>query len=265
MTPERTTVVIGAAGTAGRVLVPALERTRPVIAIDPRPMAFQSRRIKVVQSSLADEQLLQQILTEAESIVHLATGGRTWEGLRGVEIDGTRALFRLAASAGIRRVVVMSSNHVTGGYERDLLLGQDRDGRMNEPSMIPRPDSEYAAAKAFVEAYGRYIAETTEVGVSCVRVGTLRAIDSPEHYVDAPEFSYIPGGREGRLRRLRATWLHHDDFVAITSEELGAHERFRLRFGVSDNPGRYWPLGVYKWDSDSSEGARFETDAARSD
>ena len=256
--PAPPTLVVGAAGTVGQVLVAALAPTRHIIALDPRPMSFDVKNVEIVQGSVSDQELLTDVLTSVGSVLHLATAGQSWPKLMSVEVAGSRNLFQLAVQAGVRRVVAMSSNHVVGGYERDLLLGSS--DRIQETDLtILRPDSEYAAAKVFIEAYGRYIAETTNVGVSCVRLGTVRPIDDPARYSDAPEFSYIPGGREARLRRLRATWLYHDDLAAMTTEELEATESFRIRFGVSDNPGRYWPLDVCTWDSQALSGARFES------
>jgi hypothetical protein len=111
-----------------------------------------------------------------------------------------------------------------------------------------RPDSFYAAAKVFAEAYGRKAAELGVLNVSCLRLGTVRRLDDPRAAATEDEFSSVPGGIAGRRRRLAATWLKHADLISVVQDELASRERFRLRFGVSDNPDRFWSLEVASWD-----------------
>jgi nucleoside-diphosphate-sugar epimerase len=181
--------------------------------------------------------------------IHLASGmHRGWDGLLPVDILGTRELLRAAAAAGLKRVVIASSNHVSGGLELDRFRSRvPPDGKALGVTEPVRPDSEYGVAKAFAEAYGRFVAETTDLAVSCLRIGTVAPVDDPAAYRSTEQFSYIPGGPAAVERRLRATWLHHHDLVRVIREEIEATDRFRVRFAVSDNPGRFWSLDVYSW------------------
>jgi uronate dehydrogenase len=248
-------LITGAAGTIGNVLVPALARDASVTGLDIVEPGRRSRSWRAVQGDVDDRELVMRCVRPGGVVVHLATGVSSgWEGLLAVDMVGTKTLLDVAAEIGVGRVILASTNHVVGGFELDYFRRGVAPGLSlapGESAVQPtdpiRPDSQYGAAKAFGEAYGRFIAETTETAVSCLRIGTVAPIDDPVAYATSPEFAHIPGGAEGAGRRLRATWLHHADLLRIIREELSAADRFRLRFAVSDNRDRFWSLETYCW------------------
>jgi nucleoside-diphosphate-sugar epimerase len=251
----RDILITGAAGTIGSILAPALAGEGSVTGLDVVEPGRRSHSWRTVQGDVCDRELLMRYVQPGGIIVHLATGAyRGWEGLLDVDILGTTALFDVAAEVGTGRVILASTNHVVGGFELDYFrrgvapgLGMAPAGIAVRPTDPIRPDSQYGAANAFGEAYGRFVAETTATAVSCLRIGTVAPVDDPNVYAASPQFAHIPGGAEGAGRRLRATWLYHADLLRIVREELAASDRFRLRFAVSDNPGRFWSLETYRW------------------
>jgi uronate dehydrogenase len=254
MRHRRNILITGAAGTIGSILVPALSKDYDVVGVDVAEPGARSEGWRFVDGDVCDSGLLERLLEANDFVVHLATGAREgWNGLLSVDVRATKDLFDLAARAGSRRVVFASTNHVAGGFELDYFRrGVSSGERGPHDGAIPptdpiRPDSDYGAAKAFGEAYGRFIAETTDTAVSCLRIGTVAPVDDPDAYATSPEFAHIPGGARGVALRLRATWLSHQDLIRVLQEELSADDRFRLRFGVSDNPGRLWSLETYRW------------------
>jgi len=250
-------LITGAAGTIGSILGAALSGDADVTGLDLVDGRDAAGR-QLVRGDVGDRDLLERTLRSCDVVLHLATGApRGWEGLLEVEIRATKQLFDLAAVAGIRRVVLASTNHVAGGFELDYFrrggspVDRDPDAAVVEPTDPIRPDSPYGAAKAFGEAYGRFTAETTGTAISCLRIGTVASSDDPAAYATSPQYAHIPKGAEGVERRLRATWLSHPDLIRLVREELAAGDRFRLRFGVSDNPCRFWSLETYCWNGDS--------------
>jgi uronate dehydrogenase len=247
-------LITGAAGTIGRILAPALSKDHDVVGVDVAEPPGRAEGWRLIQGDLRDARLLERLMEGNDCVVHLATGAPDgWGGLLSIDILATKELFDLAGRAGSRRVVFASTNHVAGGLELDYFRRGKSSGE-REPqaaAILPtdpiRPDSAYGAAKAFGEAYGRFIAETTNTAVSCLRIGTVAPIDDPGAYASSSEFAHIPGGPRGVALRLRATWLSHPDLIQLVQEELSADDRFRLRFGVSDNPGRFWSGETYAW------------------
>jgi nucleoside-diphosphate-sugar epimerase len=247
-------LITGAAGTIGGVLAPALSDHLLVTGLDVVDVGTASRGWQTIPGDVGDRELLRRYLQPGGAVVHLATGASGgWEGLLAVDLLGTKSVLDVAALVGTRRVILASTNHVVGGFELDYFRRGVAPGLgtveadLVRPTDPIRPDSEYGAAKAFGEAYGRFIAETSETAVSCLRIGTVAPVDDPAAYAISPNFAHIPGGAEGVGRRLRATWLYHADLLRIVREELAASDQFRLRFAVSDNPGRFWSLETYRW------------------
>jgi nucleoside-diphosphate-sugar epimerase len=251
-------LVTGAAGTIGGIVMPAISKEMRVTGIDVVESDTESDAPRLIRGDVADRTVIRQCLRPGGTALHLATGmARGWEGLLAVDVLGTKNLLDVAAQVGVARVILASTNHVAGGFELDHFRRGATPGAVAiEPEDIVRPtdpirpDSDYGAAKAFGEAYARFIAETTQIAVSCLRIGTVAPVDDPDAYATSPAFGHIPGGPEGVGRRLRATWLYHADLLRVVREELAASDRFRLRFAVSDNPGRFWSLETYRWNAD---------------
>jgi NAD+ dependent glucose-6-phosphate dehydrogenase len=243
---RRRVVLVGGSGAIGSVLVDHLRDAAELLVVDPsRPVDEDLPWLEAAADALPPE-----ALRADDVVVFLATGaGAGWEGLLRTEIVGLRHVAELAADAGASRLIHASSNHAVGGHEQDLIRhgyeGADvPDGLVS----AVRPDSEYGVAKAFGEAYLRYLAEQRRLPVSVLRIGTVRPIDDPDEAVGRGEAGFLPLPESERLRRFRASWLWHPDLVRIVAEEMRATAWFRRRFAVSDNPGRFWPLVVEEWD-----------------
>lgn len=247
-------VVTGAGGVIGTILLPALAMNSEITAVDlcPAPTDLP-RSVTWLQGSLNRAGFVRQALIGSSAVIHLATGAQQgWRGLRDVDISATKNLLDIAAQERVQRVILASSNHVVGGHELDAhAVGRPSPATLVSLSSPVRPDSAYGAAKVFAEAYGRAVAERGPTAVSCLRIGTVCANDSPEAAQAETKFSYLPGGRNGRLARLGATWLRHEDLIRIVREELDSSQRFRLRFAVSDSQARFWSLDVLTWNGES--------------
>jgi len=240
-------LVTGAAGAVGSILGEKWATRFHLAGADRVPMPEDSAWDDWFEFDLADTDKLARCSCEYEHVIHLATGAPDgWEGLRRVEIEATRTILNARAlSKASGRVILASSNHTVGGIESDWLKGR----REMTPSALrepPRPDSEYGAAKLFVEAYGRYAAECLDASVSCVRIGTFRRNDDAERYVNAPEFAYL-GGPERVRARLKHTWLSHAELDSVMTEEMCATDAFRLRYAFSGSSKWLWPKDVLTW------------------
>jgi NAD+ dependent glucose-6-phosphate dehydrogenase len=237
-------VLVGGSGVVGQILSRHLRATHDLLVLDPKPPADRTLAWKAVSAA----EVTPSLLRRGDAVCFLATGGEGWDGLLETEIVGLRRSADAAADVGAHRFVFASSNHAVGGYERDLMRhGYDRADPPCDLMAQVRPDSDYGVAKAFGEAHLRYLAEEGRLAVSILRIGTVRTVDDPDAAVRGGEADFLPLSDERRRRRFRASWLSHPDLVRIVDEELASSTRFRRRFAVSNNPGRFWPLNVEEW------------------
>ncbi|MEV0952052.1 NAD(P)-dependent oxidoreductase [Promicromonospora sp. NPDC050249] len=243
--PRRTgnrVLVTGACGVIGRVIAEHLGGELELHGIDiggtPHP-AYVSHTV----GSVADVDLVSSLVDSVDVVIHLATGVLSgWDGLQTVEIDGTRAVVGAAVEAGTRRLILASSTHSIGWYERDWL-----DGRQVQPVRAEspiRPDGMYGAAKAFAEATVRFANDWSGLPVSVLRIGTMRAIDDPVRLIESDELSYLGFGKQRRDRLMRS-WLFHGDLAEYVREELRHPTGFRLRAATSTPDGQQWDHAVF--------------------
>ncbi|HZV94050.1 MAG TPA: NAD(P)-dependent oxidoreductase, partial [Caldimonas sp.] len=120
-----------------------------------------------------------------------------------------------------------SSNHVTGFYRQDEVIG---------PDAPMRPDGHYGISKAFGENLSRFYFDRYGIETVCLRIG-----------------SSFP---EPKDRRMLATWLSFDDLERLVVAALGAPVvGHSVVYGVSDNLTTWWdnpsagPLGFRPQDS----------------
>jgi nucleoside-diphosphate-sugar epimerase len=171
---------------------------------------------EVVHGDIAELDEARSIVSGTRVVVHLA--GRalapsTWEEVLRPNIIGMHALFEAARLEGVERVVLASTNHVTGQYDlaRDWPIGPERP---------VAPDGFYAVSKVLGEALGSYYAWRHGIRVVCLRIGWV---------LDAPF--------DEKSERL---WLSPRDLVQLVDRSIVADIRFGIFYGVSGLvPDRY--------------------------
>jgi UDP-glucose 4-epimerase len=142
-------VVSGAAGRLAAALLPKLcadcDITR-VVGIDRVPPMFRHEKFQPVVAAIS-EAPSHAVLRGAAGVVHLAfelfLGRRPLQEMERVNVTGTCAFLAAAASAGIRRIVHVSSAAVYG-------QGTDLD---ESAPISPLPRFQYARQKADVERW----------------------------------------------------------------------------------------------------------------
>src|SRR5690625_2112905 len=193
-------LITGAAGTVASLITRQLAETYQLVGIDVAPID-DTAFVETHEASLDDEAMLDQLMQQADYVLHLATGAPDGkQGLYATEIDATNRILASAIAHGTRRVVLASSNHSAGWPEREWLAGQS-DGHV-KPSDPPRPDGLYGAAKVFMEALGRFASDASGLRISALRIGTMRAPMSVQELIDSDEMQAL-GFDERREERLR--------------------------------------------------------------
>ena len=116
-------------------------------------------------------------------------------------------VFEAARRAGVKRIVMATSNHAVGFFPR----AQTIDHRV-----VPRPDSRYGASKAFSEALASLYSDKHGIGFLCVRIGNF-------------------GTRPIDKRRL-SIWISPRDLTQLVRIGLEYPDlRYEIVYGVSNN------------------------------
>jgi nucleoside-diphosphate-sugar epimerase len=232
-------VVTGAAGNLGSKLRTALVGRYALRLIDkethgdPEIAPFD---LSVWSETWAD------LFVGSQAVIHLAANSRAdapWEELLAPNIDAVLNVFHASIRAGVRRVIIASSNHVMGGYQNDCPPGKlatdlsPRPGTRYFAYGAPRDSSAYGATKLFAERVGRWYAERFALSVIAVRIGWVRPGDNRQ--------DELPADRGDWFRQM---WLSNRDFCQLLECCLKADEaiRFEVVNGMSNNHGMPWDL-----------------------
>lgn len=243
--PGNRLLITGAAGTVASLITEQLAKSYDLVGIDTAPIPGEYFA-ETYRADLDDEALLDRLVQETDVVLHLATGASQGKhGLYAIEMDATNRILASAITHGTRRVVLASSNHAAGWSEREHLAGRG-DGHV-KPSDPPRPDGAYGAAKAYMEALGRFASDASGLPVSVLRIGTMRNTMTLQELIDSDEMPQLGFG-EFRVQRLKRTWLTGDDLVDILLEEFNADEPYRLRYATSSPDQEEWDHSVYTGD-----------------
>ena len=148
-------LLTGAAGGLGTALRERLKANCDVLRLsDKAEVGAAKPGEEVVQADLADAAQVDAMVQGCDAIVHM--GGISVEApfaaILQANIVGAYHLYEAARRHGVRRIVFASSNHVTGFYRQDEVVG------LKDPA---RPDGLYGLSKAFGEDQSRYIVTTS--------------------------------------------------------------------------------------------------------
>jgi uronate dehydrogenase len=211
----RRLLLTGAAGGLGRVLRPRLARLCETLRVsDIAELGAAAAGEEVRPARLEDKAAVRALLDGVDAVVHL--GGisteQPWEAIAGPNISGVVHLYEAARVHGVKRIVFASSNHATGFYRQDEVIGTDAPAR---------PDGFYGLSKAFGENVGRLYQDRWGIETVALRIG-----------------SSFP---EPKDRRMLATWMSYDDLERLVVASLTAPVvGFSVVYGMSDNRGAFW-------------------------
>ncbi len=123
----------------------------------------------VDELDVTDAGAVEKACRGVDAVVHLGgiAGEGPFEDVLAVNVLGTERVLQAAHRTGVPRVVLASSNHAAGLYER---ADAGPDGL---PDDVPaRPDSYYGWSKAAMEQLGRLYHDRCGPHVVCLRIGS---------------------------------------------------------------------------------------------
>jgi NAD+ dependent glucose-6-phosphate dehydrogenase len=235
----KTIVLTGAAGNLGAKLRAAWMGRYALRLIDNE--AHGDPEIAPFDLSLWSESWA-DLFAGAQAVIHLAANSSAeapWEELLAPNIDALLNVLHASSRAGVRRVIIASSNHVMGGYRNDCRPGMlttdlsPRPGTRYFAHGAPRDSSPYGATKLVAERVGRWYAERFALSVLVVRIGWVQR--------GANRAEDLPTDRGDWFRQM---WLSNHDFCHLMECCIEADEtiRFEVVNGMSNNLGMPWDL-----------------------
>ncbi len=208
-------LLTGAAGNLGQVLRPRLKAYCDVLRVsDIQDVGSAAAGEEVQVLDLADASGVKTLLEGVDAVVHL--GGvsteQPWAPILAGNIMGVVNLYEAARLNKTRRIIFASSNHATGFYRQDEVIGT---------SAPPKPDGFYGLSKAFGEDVAEMYWHRWGIETVSLRIG-----------------SSFP---EPRDRRMLSTWLSYDDLERLVVASLTAPiVKHSVIYGMSDNRGSFW-------------------------
>ncbi|MET0692864.1 MAG: NAD(P)-dependent oxidoreductase, partial [Propionibacteriaceae bacterium] len=156
-TSRKRVLLTGATGAIGRQLVPALREAYDCRLIDVRETDRDGQVIEgveLVDLVESSDETLTELFAGHDAIVHCGylqpVGDASYANERR-NLDMMERVYRLAAAAGVTRVVAASTNQAAKWYEQPWFAGLvDR----VTPDDYPKPDAFYGWAKVAYESLG---------------------------------------------------------------------------------------------------------------
>lgn len=169
---RETILITGAAGRVAEVISPTLRSAFHLRRLDLTPVRADWDD-EVISGDARDVHLVEGVCGGALAVVHLA--GQPAEAdfrakLLPRNIDATWAVFEAAVRARVPRFVFASTIQTIGGHLNGAQVPADA---------APRPVSVYGCSKLFGESLGRYHADSSGLGVACLRMGAVKDAEDP--------------------------------------------------------------------------------------
>lgn len=205
-------LVTGSEGNIGSKLVPHLIRAgHGVIGLDKKSLDYGHYHLDAVIHLAADHEV-----------------NASWDSVLKNNIIGTANVYAQALLHGVKKIILASSNHVTGCYEgTPPRLHLEDKPRIITIDDVVRPDGNYGTSKVFGEAVARQFYENYGMTSYCLRIGSFLEDDNP-----------IKSDK-----RFLKTWISHRDFFSLIDRCLETRmnePRFGVYYAVSNNKSKFW-------------------------
>jgi hypothetical protein len=253
---KRRVVVTGAAGYVAQRMWAELAERWDLVGLDVRDTTREGRRVPgVIAADLMDpdRDRYRRHFRGADAVIHCAfvnapgLDATTWQANSDAKFRAEHDnvalaynVYRTALEAGVRRVVVCSSNHAADYYERLVWAGRLD---MVTPEMPPRSDNWYGWAKAAYELLG-FVFATGKVDGRALEVVQWRIGGPRDDDLDRVQPGDVPV-----MHRALGAYLSRRDQVQQAIRMVEAEDirdehgvPFLIVYGISGNTHRFWSL-----------------------
>ncbi|MDG5787869.1 NAD(P)-dependent oxidoreductase [Evansella sp. AB-P1] len=225
-------VIIGGAGTVGKILANDLSSVYRIVIIDQTPLEIDG--VEFIHGDATNyHELMSKIPRDTNTIINLLkidTNGpieeiNHFDSMTNVYFKATYYILMIAATFEIPKVIFASSNHVTDYYEKngDSLLG--REINVND---YPKMRSVYGLLKLASEQAGFIFSINHNISVINIRIGSVPSKNEKIAIQQDP--------------RLKKTIFTDDDVAQLFRNAIEAKVKFGTYYGVSNNCGKPWDM-----------------------
>ena len=246
---KKKVVVTGASGyVAGRML-PALRENYDLTLLDVKTThrdGYEVEGVQIVDLENVDRDTYREYFSGADAVVHSGFKGTVNSGHQDYwkESDNVRMcynVYQTCAEEGVKRIVVMSSNHACDFYER--LIWSDRLD-FATTDMLPLSDNFYGWAKSTYE----HLAFVFATG----NANDGKRLESVHIRIGAPRDNIMDGLSADDLKKMHrelGAYLSARDLSQLVIKSLEAENiedengvPFQVFFGISGNMHRFWNI-----------------------
>lgn len=229
--------ITGAAGKVGRVVSEAFDEAEQSLFTHSEHADLDSELLDAT-----DRDAFEDALADSDVLVHLAWNPAdrdAWDEGDEANVRMADNAFEAAIAADLDRVVMASSAHAFGLYNRDdpteFEAMVERPSTTVRPDTPPRPDSYYGVAKVAIEGLAQFYADRYGLEVVVVRVGWL---------MDETKLRETADDAAARHRFARAMWLSPRDCRSLfrAAVEHPIESSPVVAHGISRNGDRYLSL-----------------------
>ncbi len=163
-------VITGGLGRVATVLLPHLRQHYRLRLIDraiPDRAVPLEDGVEAQQADIGDPDAAYKVFEGADAILHLAANGspwQSWDSVYAANVRPTQVVLDAAAAHGVPKLVLASSVHAVGEYNRPAYWPVS-------PRLDPRPCCPYGLGKVVMEVLARTHADRTGASVTCLRLG----------------------------------------------------------------------------------------------
>jgi NAD+ dependent glucose-6-phosphate dehydrogenase len=266
---DTTVLVTGATGYMAARFLPGLRGRYELRLVDARTGPDEGappEPVEVVDLTQEDRGALAHLFEGVDVVVHLAYRRSAPNGVYDPSVPQidrfedefanlrmAQNVYRCAFDAGVRRVIVASSNHAADWYEHTHIHAGLRESV--DPLELPLSDNFYGWSKAAYEHLGFLYAcggFGRQLEVVQLRIGAPRDIDATTYAADEPP-PPVPGPRYptglARYKRDLGAWLSERDGQqllrrAIDTEDITDADGvpWAVVYGISGNTRAFWSL-----------------------
>lgn len=225
---RKTIFILGGLGVIGSILVEGLKIKYSIFVGDLPMEGILSSDVPYIQVDVTDYETLVTMIPKKTDVIINLVGLKEQPALVDPSfakkmiqtyVVGTYNVLMAATKLGVKRVILASSNHVTGRYEKN---GKSLLGREITVKDYPAVGNAYGAMKLCGEQFGELFATIHGISVLSLRIGTVL-----KNEVNI----------KGRTQR---TILHHRDVINIFTRAIETTIHAGTYYAVSNNPGKPW-------------------------